>query len=388
MVRRTVARRVLVGVIASATFARVLVPQSPALAGAARPTTAAAGIEVAHGRLALGGRPYRVVGLDAYELPTMWGSNAGCGSMLSNTQLDGFFGSMPRHSLVRIWAWQGSMATDIATKKLDWRPLDRVVHAAAAHGDFLVVSLAGQSGGCDDGHWKGPQWYRGGYRQAYDDDRRGLAPLPYATYLRDVVGRYAGSPAIGMWELVNEPESSSCASGFSGDGCYPHLSCSDEHGAAAALRSFFDVEGAVVHRLDPHHLVEAGFIGSGQCGTSGADYSLVGRSKGIDVLSYHDYYPAGVAVGGDRWNGIAVREAQAAALGKPIIAGELGVEAGSGSACPTYSQRVTQVRAKTSQQMARGTDAVLVWDWQPGPTSGCDFSTYPGDPLLRLIGPR
>ena len=306
--------------------------------------------------------------------------------MLTNAQLGAFFGGMPAHSLVRIWAWQGSMATEFRTKKLDWGPLDRVVRAAAAHHDFLVMSLAGQSGGCDDGHWKGPQWYDGGYRRAYDDDHRGLAPLSYATYLRDIVTRYASSPAVGMWELVNEPEASSCAPGFAGDACYEHLTCSNERAAATAMRSFFDTEGGAVHRLDPHHLVEAGFLGGGQCGTAANDYAYVGRSAGIDVLSYHDYYPATVALGGDQWNGIAVRLRQAAAMGKPIIAGEVGVDGGSGATCTSLTQRLAQVRAKATEQIARGSDAILLWDWEPRPTAPCDYSTYPGDPLLHLVG--
>jgi len=32
-------------------------------------------------------------------------------------------------------------------------------------------------------------------------------------------------------------------------------------------------------------------------------------------------------MGGDQWNGIAVRIAQAASLDKPIIAGEMGLDA-------------------------------------------------------------
>ena len=94
--------------------------------------------------------------------------------------------------------------------------------------------------------------------------------------------------------------------------------------AASALRYFFDTVGAEIHALDPKHLVESGLLGGGQCGTQGSDYQYVSASPGIDVLSYHDYYgPA--ALGGDQWNGLAVRFAQMAALGKPIIAGEVGL---------------------------------------------------------------
>ena len=100
----------------------------------------------------------------------------------------------------------------------------------------------------------------------------------------------------------------------------------DEAVAAAALRHFFDVVGAEIHALDPNHLVENGMLGGGQCGTESNDYEYVSASPGIDVLSYHDYYTTGPPIGGDQWNGISVRLAQAGTLGKPIIAGESGLD--------------------------------------------------------------
>ena len=93
------------------------------------------------------------------------------------------------------------------------------------------------------------------------------------------------------------------------------------------LEYFFTTVGAQIHHLDPEHLVEAGFLGSGQCGTVWNDYQRVGASSGIDVLSVHDYYGT-APLGGDQWNGLAERFAQAKALDKPIITGEVGIEAG------------------------------------------------------------
>src|SRR4051812_15135025 len=69
-------------------------------------TRPAPAIGVAHGHLTLVGKPYRFVGLNAYELATYWGRNAGCGAMLGDRQLEHFFASTPPRSLVRIWAWQ------------------------------------------------------------------------------------------------------------------------------------------------------------------------------------------------------------------------------------------------------------------------------------------
>ncbi len=63
---------------------------------------------------------------------------------------------------------------------------------------------------------------------------------------------------------------------------------------------------------------------------SGPDYQIVGASPGIDVLSVHDYYGS-PEVGGDQWNGLALRFAQASGLHKPIITGEVGITGGNGS---------------------------------------------------------
>ena len=61
-------------------------------------------------------------GFNAYELATDWGTNAGCGGMATTAQIDTFFGSLRPDSLVRFWAFQGSMATNVNTGQLDWQP--------------------------------------------------------------------------------------------------------------------------------------------------------------------------------------------------------------------------------------------------------------------------
>jgi hypothetical protein len=154
-------------------------PASPPTTAASRPAAVAApeGLSVSGTELELGGRPYHDVGLDAFELATQWGVNAGCGGMLTDTALNSFFAGLPSRSLVRIWAFQGGLATNIHTGQLDWAPLDRVFAAATAHHDLLVVSLTDQAGTCDDQLFKQLSWYRGGYlTQAARQ-----APTPWAS---------------------------------------------------------------------------------------------------------------------------------------------------------------------------------------------------------------
>ncbi|HEY7917940.1 MAG TPA: hypothetical protein VIC86_13270, partial [Acidimicrobiales bacterium] len=264
------------------------------------------------------------------------GTNAGCGTMLTDAQLDQLFSSLAPESLVRIWVFQGSMAINVHTGQLDWGPLDRVFAAAAAHSQRLIAVLTDQGGTCDGDRWQDPPWYQGGFRSADNPPSptggSGRTPLSYWDYLHAVVSRYAASPALGMWEPISEAEASTCPPQDESADCNGHQTCPDESAAAEALRSFFDTVGGEIHALDPRHLVETGLLGGGQCGTQGADYQYVSASPGIDVLSYHDYY-AEAALGGDRWNGLVVRLGQAAALGKPVIGGEVGMNAGTAPVC-------------------------------------------------------
>ncbi len=363
---------------------------TPSSHGALVSSPATAGnIGTSGAHLTLGGQPYRFVGVNAYELGTDWGVNAGCGAMLTDSELDGFFASLRPNSVVRIWMLQGSMASNIHTHQLDWGPLDRVFAAAASHGQRLIASLAGQGGTCDNAHWQDPSWFAGGFKDVFNDppttDGRGLTPLSYWDYVQAAVAHFKTSPALGMWEPISEPEASTCPEQFEPLECSGHQTCPDEASAAQALRYFFDIVGAEIHSLDPDHLVEDGMLAGGQCGTSGSDFSYVSASPGIDVLSYHDYYPGNEPMGGDRWNGLAVRLGLAAALGKPIIGGEVGLEAGSGGGCLTVAERGGDDVAKAEAQLTAGSSGVLFWDWVPTATDTCSYDIAPDDPLLAAL---
>jgi mannan endo-1,4-beta-mannosidase len=325
--------------------------------------------------------------VNAYEIGTEWGTNAGCGPMQTDAQLDQLFSSLPPNSLVRFWAFQGTIATNYTTHQLDWAPLDRVFAAAAEYGQRLIPVLAGQGGGCDNGHWQDPTWYTGGYRTVFNDaattDGRGLTQLSYWDYLTAVVDRYKTSPALGMWEPISEAEASTCPQQYQPTNCEGHQLC-DETSAAQALRQFYDVVGARIHSLDPSHLVESGLLAGGQCGTSWTDYQFVSASPGIDVLSYHDYWGA-APLGGDRWNGLSERFSQASALGKPIIGGEAGVTAGPGAGCTSLGDRNAQMQSKLAGQRQAGSSGVLLWNWLSSPETPCSYDTYPADPLMASV---
>jgi mannan endo-1,4-beta-mannosidase len=351
------------------------------------PVTSTTSYVTRNGRsLLLAGRPYRFVGINAYSLATWWEVNHGCGDQIDD--LDGFFSQLRPNSMVRLWAWQGALAVNARTKQLDWTGLDRVVRAAEQQNQKLILSLGSQSGTCDDGHWKDKAWYDGGYRQVHNDFGNGLTPLSYWDYVRAIVARYKDSPAVAMWELINEPEVSECPAGFRGDACMGRQTCPDYDAAARSLRAFFDTVGAEVKRLDPNHLIESGVIGNGQCGNAGEMYRYVHESPFIDVASYHDYTESYTELlPGDEWNGLETRLDQMAAIDKPLIIGESGVRANANvPGCMTPAARRDLMKAKMDAQFRAGVAGFLVWNWVPENEGGCHYETITaGDPLMALL---
>jgi mannan endo-1,4-beta-mannosidase len=345
-------------------------------------------ITVSGSNLEVGGVPTKFTGVNAYELATTWNTNEGCGGMETPAQIATLFSSLGPDSMVRFWAFQGTMATNTKTGQIDWAPIDQVFYLAAEYHVYLIPVITDQGGTCDGGHWQDSSWYSGGYRDVFNapanSNGSGLTPLSYWNYMQDLVNRYKNSPALGMWEPISEPEASTCAATYQPSNCSGNQTCPDEPAAAAALLSFFNAVGGEIHVLDSAHPVEAGFLGSGQCGTAGTDYQSVGASTGINVLSVHDYYGS-VPLGGDQWNGLAVRFAQAANVDKPIITGEAGIVAGSQPGCESLGQRATDMAAKMNAQFALGSSAFLVWDWVLDSLGPCSYNTGSDDPLMNVI---
>jgi mannan endo-1,4-beta-mannosidase len=329
--------------------------------------------------LCLDGIPYRFTGVNAYELATQWGSNVGCGQQVDD--LDGFFTSLRPHTLTRVAAEQ-QQAYNPTTHALDFSALDRVVQAAQRHGQKLILTLGNEWAGCDEGIRKDQAWYDGGYRTVRND--RGVTPLSYLDYMNRIVSHYKDSPAIGMWELVNEPEAPMCASGFVGDACAGQFTCPSD--AATSLRDFFDVAGASLKRIDPMHLLISGTIGDAwQCGTTGADYATVHASTYIDIGSYHDYGSDNAPMPGDSVNGLATRLHQMLRLGKPLVVEEAGILAATAGNCVNPDVRSDQMSAKLDAFFSAGGTGYLAWNWAPTAPSSCDHTITSSDPLYVLL---
>jgi mannan endo-1,4-beta-mannosidase len=331
-------------------------------------------------KLLLNGTSHVFAGVNAFELGTWWDVNPGCGSQVDN--LDAMFSSLPAHSLVRFWAFQ-SLAVNKYTHTWDFTALDRVFKAAAAHGDYLIATLSDQAGTCDGDYWHNDAWYKGGYQSLHESDGQGRNITSFSGWVNKVVPRYRDNAGLGMWELVNEPESSNCNAGYIGSACFGHNPCPSD--AASALRAFFDTMGGRIHSLDSRHLVANGLIGKGQCGSAGSSYKYVSASKGVDVLTYHDY---GDDVQPPLPADLTAAAAAGKSLGKPLITEEAGMSAapsGSSGCTWTLAQRASRVVANITAQVSAGVAGYLAWDWTPAANTGCSLDIGPSDPLLTAL---
>jgi hypothetical protein len=291
-------------------------------------------------RLVLEGRRLRYLSYNAFTL-------TGCGmagEVPSETEIADFFGSLRPNSMVRTWFF---MNTDLER-------FDRIVRIASAHSQKLIPVLTDDLGSCGDPEGaKTDRWYAGGFRDRF---------MPW---LREVVSRYRNEPAIGMWELVNEPG-----------------------GKAGNIRRFFDAAGGEIHRLDRNHLVESGAHAPWAYGGA-KGWRYIHESRGIDVTSLHEY-----DMNAGRSPHLAGAVTQGDALRKPVILGEVGIFASTNGdpsqsqdrhPCLSFADRVTTFRAKLDATFRTRIDGVNVWNWMPLNKDTCRLETYPDDPLVAMI---
>ncbi|MGB2948021.1 MAG: beta-mannosidase [Rhodococcus sp. (in: high G+C Gram-positive bacteria)] len=320
--------------------------------------------------LSLDGEPWWPTGFNAYQLATDWSVNAGCGAMVD---LDSFFSALPAHSLTRFNAFQ-ALAINRFTGQLDFGPMDAVFAAAEAHDQLLIPVLAPQDGACEGDVFKGRQWYVDGWTAL----PTAPALLSFEQWMNTAVDRWKDSPVLAAWELIGEPETSTCTDAACS---WWTRTCTPD--AAAVLRNFFDSAGGGLRAHDSQTLITAGLTGGGQCGGQGDEYGYLAESPFVDVLQYHDYGADGVPLPGDQWNGLARRIAQSSDVGKPLLVAEIGENAGS---CKDIGERATSIETKITGQRSAGTAGALLWAFVPDPRpQECTFDIGPEDPLWQVI---
>jgi mannan endo-1,4-beta-mannosidase len=327
-------------------------------------------------RLVLDGKPFFFTGMNIYNAA----NNAQRDSrrcwypMGSGDILDRSLTALgPGTEVIRAWFFQ-TQATDDHGQR-DWSGMDHTLATAKAHGMRVIPVLVNQWGNCEgtpgtDSGYKNDEWYRSRYRSEVTPGTL----VPYRDWVTEVVTRYRNDPTILAWQLVNEAEA---ALAYGGD-CPPT--------ATETLVRFATDMANLVKSIDPNHLLSLGTIGSGQCGTRGAQYQTVHAVRGIDLCEYHDYDPT-KAIPGDQWNGMAVRLRQCRALGKPLITGEVGI-LNTDTREKSFAGRARLLNAKLQAQQRAGAAGVLVWAWRDarhGGSASNDFYVGPADPMLAVL---
>ncbi len=151
-----------------------------------------------------------------------------------------------------------------------------------------------------------PAFFRGGYRSNY---------LPW---VRSVVSRYAGHPAVFAWELGNE------------------IKCDDDHRAFLAFAR--DVSDTI-RALDRRHMITTGMITSRWA--SDAEARELYGLPNIDFVTFHNY--------GGTQEFADFEYAVARDTGRPLVVEEAGFESGDRAA-----RAEADLRAHVDSRGARG----------------------------------
>ena len=293
-------------------------------------------------QLMLDGRKYTCASFNSFQM-------SGCGDsfeLFTHRQIDSIFALLPEGMMVRTWAFPGN--EDNA---------ERLIKSAERNGIKLILALGDGRSSCGhhdgakngDGSGKTPAWYKTGYKAEY---------LPHVIRM---TRKFRNSPAIGMWEIINEPADA------------------DVH----TLKHFLDTVAHVIKTNDPHHLVESGtFAGWAYGGID--NYRLLHSGKDIDVANIHDYdydYNRSDMIESPHFRPCIDA---ARSLNKPFIVGEAGIQSGGG--CRTdRKKRAEAMRRKFDVYIGKGASAVLVWNLANGVRKGCELTFSPNDPLMSLI---
>jgi hypothetical protein len=362
--------------VVSAVALGVLPALSAAAAPHAKPTTTSttpasiSAFVAGNGtRLVVNASPWNFAG---YNLPCQQPF------LMSEQQLEYYFQDVSRNSranVVRMWWFQ----RDIGTGTNPWAPFDQIVTAAKAVGVRIVPALANQWQTCDEPSPATPEkllsWYQGGYQQP-----EGGYDLSYQAFATQLAAHFANEPTIAFWQLVNEAEA-------------PTTSGCDENAGGLALRTFADTMANALHQADPHHLVNLGTQGAGECGTAGGDYTYV-HAGAVDLCEVHDYSNPALAMPAGP-NSLSSDISGCHGLNKPIFIGESGIPANvqkdgsSGSATitsATLGQRAQFFKAKIDAFDAAGGVGYVIWFKSPFYNVSLDNADIPdGDPTEAVL---
>lgn len=240
--------------------------------------------------------------------------------------------------------------------------LDRVVAHAEESSIKLMPVLANQWNHFPGDLYKDNEWYGGGFLEPQEHET-----LSYKEYVRRVVTRYRNSPAILMWQLMNEAQSTT-----------PEGESDPE-----SLYTFAREMSEFVRSIDRNHLVSLGTIGTGQPGTQNSNFARLHSIPFIGAVGAHDYGHNNEPWPASFWNSVGTAYRTSVVLGKPFFIGEAGIKAGC-EGCSSVENRAEQIEDKIEAALERGVDGYLIWQYKLSCIQDLVCFTD-GDPLIRVI---
>lgn len=291
----------------------------------------------ANGReIMLGGRPFRFVGINVYDLASV--AERDPGELDRTLQAIAWSGA----TVVRFWAFSDHES----------QVFERVFAANKRLGlglKFIPV-LGNQWDFSPEAKNKTPEWYRHGY----------LAD--YRPHVEQTVSRFAREGDILMWELMNEP--------LSDDG-------------DALFRFVADTSALIKQKTQ--HLVSVGTLSADQPGLAHGGFRRLHSLPTVDVVTFHDYaYDRGKSPEesvrwlerSDRLMDEIVKVARD--LNKPLFMGEIGIKVSHGyQADPLRDPAAAMDMAQRRIAFAFDKGAIGALTWGPQPLGhGVDGHGY------------
>jgi chitodextrinase len=293
-------------------------------------------------KLMLNGSQYKFVGYNAFGM-------FGCeGSPWTRAQFDAYFAALPPASMTRIWA----------AHLYGTGMIDQAVASAEAHNQKIIMTLGNDTGDCVDDDKKNIAWYTSGYKSGN-----------YLGWVNTAVTKYKNSPAVGMWEVINEAGQIYNSQVLDG----------------TMMKNFYQDVASRIKAIDPNHLVSTGDNGDNNYIGGASGWKTAGGAADIDVLSIHDYASdyGGAGVMSPSWPGL---KSAADSLSKPVIIGEINDKACSLS----KTTRAANVKNSIDAYLANGAAGAEVWNFSQSYYNFCaaggeDYIIVPSDPLYPII---
>ncbi|MFT3949296.1 MAG: cellulase family glycosylhydrolase [Agriterribacter sp.] len=285
-------------------------------------------------KLMLNGMAYQCGGINSVAI-------SGCGSddeIFNEAEVDALFSSLPANILVRTWAFAENKDKT-----------DKIVKAAEKNNIKLILVLANQNGFCGDPYDnKDQDWYTSGFRNGY------------LGYVKEMAAAYKNSPAIGMWEMVNEPTM------WNAD--------------VETLKAFFNEVAKAIKEADPNHLVATG---------AWANWAYDGKD-GFQTIHNSNYIDVGTLHEGDQdvvegWSFPDCVQAMNE-LNKVLIVEDISIEGGTAADCfSNITGRAEIMKNKIQHYLDNGAGAALASYLVKNVASECSRQFAADDPVMNVV---